>query len=438
MSLAQYFDLPRLQNVSPGPVFLCALLFAVGMALLGSLKLAGGFYIASLILGLYLLWRLPRTQIVIPPAVRLYLGFYLAFFALVLAHIAIFSASTSNIDQVSRIGFGLLNGFTFLALFGFSRDRLFDFVVLVAAAHAAVAITVALYQGVDFSSLSLATERAHGVTNPIPFSEMLLTSVGLLAIAIAARIDPHQSWAAFGLLALVIGLGIFAVFLTGTRGTLIGFLLLFLLVLIVLVGRMSPWPAVVFTVLAVAALLVAGSFLFERDLETASMLLNFFNETHATEYREDSIGIRFQLWMHAFDLIGETPLFGHGIDSFPDVLRMPELGVPADSVLFTFSNVHNQYLDMMMKMGLLGAMLFFAPLAVALVVGLRLALDPAERVKGLAILWVGGSYAIYGLTQTFYGHASTTLHFGVYLGMLMWLAPGGRYGDICQRPETVS
>jgi O-antigen ligase len=105
-------------------------------------------------------------------------------------------------------------------------------------------------------------------------------------------------------------------------------------------------------------------------------------------------------------------------------------------VLFRYGNVHNQYLDMAMKMGLVGAALFFAPLAVALVVGVRLALDPQRRVWGLAILWVGGSYAIYGLTQTFYGHASTTLQFGVYLGLLMWLAPGGRYGNILREPEA--
>lgn len=448
MPLAQYLDLPRLRNVSPHAVLACALLFVVGMALLGSLKLAGAFYILSLVLGLYLLWRLPRTQIVIPPPVRLYLGLYLAFFALVVAHIVVYSASTSHIDQVSRIGFGLLNGFTFLALFGFSRERLFNFVVLAAAAHAAVAIGVTFYQAVDFSRFGLAAGRAHGVTNPIPFSEMLLTSVGLAAIAMAARIDPRRAWAALGLLTLVIGLGILAVFLTGTRGTLIGFLLLIPLVMIALFGRVTPWLAVAFTCLALALWLVAAAFLVERDEGAAPTLLDFLTTADATElgadfeeapgFEDDSIGIRLRLWTLAVQLIREAPVLGHGIDSFPDVLRRPELGVPADSVLFTFSNVHNQYLDMVMKMGVPGALLFFGPLGVALVVGLRLGFNPAHRIQGLALVWVGGSYAIYGLTQTFYGHASTALQFGVYLGMLMWLAPGGRYGDICQRPDTVS
>ncbi len=437
MFLAHLSGLPRLQNVSPRAVHACMLLFVVGMALLGSTKIAGAFYVLSLLLGLYLLlWRLPRTTIVIPPAVRLYLGFYFCFVALVLAHIVVLSGPTSSIDYISRIGLGVLNGFTFLVLFGFSRERLFDFAVLVAAAHASVAIAVALYQGLDFSALGLADARASGVTNAIPFSEMLLTSVGLVAIALAARIDPHRRWPALALLALIVGLGLFAVFLTGTRGTLLAFLLLFPLMMVALAGRIAPWPATAFTVLALASMLLAGSILFQRDPEMVSMVSDFFDGAGLDAYRVDSVGIRLQMWVIALDMIRDAPLLGQGIDSYHEVLRRPELGIPPDSVLFLYSNVHNQYLDMAMKMGLVGAVLFFAPLGVALVVGLRFALDPERRVWGLAILWVGGSYAIYGLTQTFYGHASTTLHFGVYLGLLMWLAPGGRYGNILREPEA--
>ncbi|HRP79316.1 MAG TPA: O-antigen ligase family protein [Aquamicrobium sp.] len=436
MFLAHLSGLPRLQNVSPSAVLACALLFVVGMGLLGSLKIAGAFYVLSLLLGLYLLWRLPRTTITVPPAVRLYLGFYFCFVALVLAHIAVLSGPTSNIDQVSRIGLGLLNGFTFLVLFGFSRERLFDFAVLVATAHATVAVAVALYQGVDFTALGLAGARARGVTNAIPFSEMLLTSIGLVAIALAARVDARRRWPALALLALVVGLGLFAVFLTGTRGTLLAFVLLFPLMMIALVGRIAPLPATVFTMLALASMLLAGAVLFQRSPGMASMLGHFLDGAGLDAYRIDSVGIRLQMWVVALDMIRDAPLLGQGIDSYPAVLHRPELGVPADSVLFRYGNVHNQYLDMAMKMGLVGAALFFAPLAVALVVGVRLALDPQRRVWGLAILWVGGSYAIYGLTQTFYGHASTTLQFGVYLGLLMWLAPGGHYGNILREPEA--
>lgn len=435
MLLTHYFNLPRLRNVSPVAVMICAALFVVGMALLGSVKLAGAFYILSLVLGLYLLWRLPRVQISLPVTIKLYLGFYLGFVALVVAHIVVFSASTHNIDQVSRIGLGLLNGFTFFALFGFSREKLFDFIVLVAGAHAGVSIIVAIFQAIDFTTFRILAERSHGITNSIPFSEMLFTSVGLVAIAFAGRLDPVRSFAGVVLLALIIGVGIFGVFLTGTRGTLTAFVLLFPLIMIALFGKIRWWLASVFTIVVLAVGGIAATFLFARE-PVVAMFMNFLQGAPATVYPNNSIGIRLQLWTHGLDLIGSAPIFGHGINSMPQILQRPELGV--DQVVATFSHLHNQYLDIMMKMGLVGAVLFYVPLAVVLVVGIKMALNPADRTKGLAVLWAGGSYAIYGLTQVFYEHASTTLHYGVCVGMLLWLAPGGRYGDVCQRPETVS
>lgn len=437
MARKYYPELPHLRNVSPIATNICVWLFVIGMALLGSLKLAGVFYILSLLLGLYLLWRLPRVKITMPPPVKIYLGFYLAFVVLVVVHVVLLSASGSNIDQVSRIGLGLLNGFVFLALCGFSRQKLFDVIVLMACAHACVAIGVALYQGIDLATPGLAPGRAHGVTNAIPFSEMLFTSLGLVMIAISGRIDPARPGAGMFMLMLVLGVGFLALYLTGTRGTLSAVVLLFPLVMFALIEKVPLWLAASFALVMLGVALVAVSFVFAREPLTL-MLLDFLQGAPATAYPDSSIGIRLQMWTYAIDLIRSAPLLGHGIDSFPQSLMRPEFSIAEDSILMNFSNVHNIYLDMMMKMGIVGALLFFAPLVVALVTGLRMALMPDSRVMGLALLWAGGSYAIYGLTQTFYGHASTTLHYGVYVGMLLWLAPGGRYGDIIQRPETVA
>ena len=437
MLLKFYPEMPRLQNVPPLAVTVCVGLFVIGMALLGSHKLAGGFYILSLVLGLYLLWRLPRVRITLPPAIKLYLGFYLAFVGLVVVHVLILSASGSNIDQVSRIGLGLLSGFIFFALCGFSREKLFDLVVLVAAAHASVAIIVAIYQGIDFTTLKILRSRSHGVTNAIPFSEMLFTSLGLVAIGLAAKLDTARSKIGIVILAMIVGVGIFAVFLTKTRGTLSAFVLLLPLLLVALSGRVSLRLTAVLGAVFLAGALVAARIIFARE-PVMLMFLDFLKGAPATAYIDSSVGIRLQLWTYGIDLFRSAPIFGHGINSFPQLLERPELGVAEDSILMNFGNVHNIYIDILMKMGIVGAVFFFVPLAIAIGAGLRMAFKLDTRVMGLAILWVAGSYAIYGLTQVFYGHASTTLHYGVFVGMLLWLTPGGRYGEICQRPETVS
>src|SRR5690606_30578176 len=122
------------------------------------------------------------------------------------------------------------------------------------------------------------------------------TSVGLAAIALAARIDPQRNLPALALLALLIGLGLFAVFLTGTRGTLLGFVLLFPLMMVALAGRIAPWPAAAFAVLALAAVLLAGSVLFQRDPEMVSLLTDFLDGADLDAYRTDSVGIRLQMW----------------------------------------------------------------------------------------------------------------------------------------------
>ncbi|HTV71833.1 MAG TPA: O-antigen ligase family protein [Rhizobiaceae bacterium] len=437
MSLARYpFIFPQ-EGWGSLLARICVVLFVIGMALLGSSKLSGYVYVASLLVGSPVLFLLPWREIHIPPAVRVYTAFYLSFVVLVLAHLVVFSAPISNIDQVSRIGIGLVNGLFFTLVFGFSRERLFNFIILLAAAHMAVACVVALYQGVDFLSLELARGRVHGSTNPLPFSEMLLVSLGLVSLFLAARVDRHRPLPGIALLTLTTVMGLFAIFLTGARGTMICFLLLFPLLWIVLIGKVNPRMTIGFAVAAVLALLIPASLLAERNSDhTWEMLVAFFSGADASAFKEDSIGLRFQLWTYALQWIGDAPLFGYGLNSFPHAFRAAEFGLPADSMLLKFNNVHNQYLDMVLNTGLVGAVLFFGPLVVALVAGLRMARDPVERLKGLAIIWVGCAYGAYGLTQTFYGHSNTSLQYGVYLGMLIWTVPYRRKAD--QRPDVVS
>lgn len=435
-SMARYFFISHPMGTSAIPAVISSILFVVGMALLGSSKLSGYFYLGAIVLGLYVSLRLPLREIVVPRAVQAYLGFYLAFALLVLVHLMSFPASFGNIDQVSRIGVGLVNGLFFLALFGFSRERLFDFVIVVAAAHSVVAIATAFYQGMDFLELALMRDRVGGVTNPIPFSEMLLTSIGLVTIFLAGRVDRRRPWRMLGLLGLVLASGIFAVVLTGTRGTLVCFFLLLPLLVVILFGRLDRRFAVSFGILVLAALLPASIYVIERDLSLLTVIAAPLQELSEALALDVSTTTRLELWVNSIVLIGDAPLFGHGLGSFPEVFHAPELGLPPDSVLLEFNHVHNQYLDVMLEMGLLGTVLFFGPMVVALVAGARMAMDPAERVKGLALVWVAGAYAVYGLTTVFFAHASTTLQYGVYLGMLIWLVPAGGRTD--HRPEISS
>jgi O-antigen ligase len=132
----------------------------------------------------------------------------------------------------------------------------------------------------------------------------------------------------------------------------------------------------------------------------------------------DWVGLRVEIWRSALELSKDQWLFGYGLGSFPSVLT--KLGIPPDSVLFSFNEVHNQYLDFLLETGVLGLTPLIALLGIAFAAGVKMAARQETRERGLALLWVIGCYAIFGLSESFLSRAVTSLQFGVYAGLLMW------------------
>ena len=65
-----------------------------------------------------------------------------------------------------------------------------------------------------------------------------------------------------------------------------------------------------------------------------------------------------------------------------------------------------------------GLTLFCLLLATAFVTGSRLYANSHYRDRACALMWIPSCYACFGLSQTFLGHANTSLQFGAYLGIL--------------------
>lgn len=399
--------------------------FIVGMSLLGASSASGYFYVASLIAGAPVLLRLDYRPLIVPTVVPLYLGALGAFTVLCLAHVAFGEASISILDYVARLWIGVVNGFAMLAFLRFDRQRLFNFIGIVAACHAAVAFAVAIGQGVDFSDLWFSGERAGGMTNPIPFSNMLFASTGLAAIAFAGR---RRTAADLGLVALLLMLGCFGVLLTATRGTLLAAPLL---VLLLVWSYRSQFSRRTFATAA------AGVFVVSFVGMVA--ILQFSDASLAELFaRAGSDQLRLELLTLSISLIGYAPFLGHGLDSVPSVFLEFGLVDRSETMLFTFNHMHNQYLDMMVKTGFVGTAIFLAPALVGLGAAARLVTVPEQRHFALAIIWVIGAYGVFGLTNPYFSHANTTLQFGVYLGMLIWLAPPNRVDPDRATPESGS
>ncbi|MBX3578127.1 MAG: O-antigen ligase family protein [Rhizobiaceae bacterium] len=398
---------------------LCISSFALSVALIGVDSAYGIAYAFSMLAGLALV---PQLRFVddVSRAVRLYFAATILFGAFLVANVLIFDGEMRQLDNPSRLILGAINGFFLLSLFGGNREYLYRFLIASALFNAIAAIAVACFQGVSFLSLELG-DRVGGNTNPIPFSEVLAVSAGLVALAIVGRAGQTPAlWRATALAALL-SLTILALILAGSRGTFLAAAPLALLIALASKRRPSAGQIAV----AAAFVIVVVFALVPIALPRMAILIGDLGTLLSGEGPEalsPSNQVRLELWINALDLAFRQPLFGYGLGSFPGVFADPSLGIPADSVLRKFNHLHNQYLDLFLETGIAGLALFCVVIGIAARVGLRALDRPESRIIGLSLLWVISAYVLFGLSTTVLAHASTSHQLGVYAGILLWCA----------------
>ncbi len=403
---------------------LSMLAYALSLALLGTSKLYGHFLLLSIVAALPLVPFMSFRAMRMSGHLIAYIAVFVALILLYGLHVAFFGSSTTQLDNVSRIGLGLVNGGFFYVLLGRRRDHLFRFVMLLAALHAIVASASNFYAA--FEAIGTAEWRFSGETNPIPFSEMLMTSIGLVAIVCIGHIEGrHASARAFALVAFV-SLGMLALVLTGTRGTLLALAPLALLMMANARTRSARATFVLAVVLLVALALTFPSPLRVQFGVLLTDLGQLWSKGEAADGLSGSTGLRVMMWEMALGLAKSRPLLGYGAGSFPALLTDPALGLAKDSPIAGFNQLHNQYLDFLLETGAIGLILFVLLLGVAFSAGLRLYRQGVHRDRACTLMWVSACYACFGLSQAFLSHANTSLQFGVYMGLLMWTVPAAR------------
>jgi O-antigen ligase len=401
---------------------LTTLMFVAGIALLGTSGASGYFYAASMVIGVPVLIALRPWETSVPVPIRIYAALYFTFLLLCAAHVLLWGASTSVFDYSGRFLLGLINGFFFYHLLGRRRENLFAFLALLAGAQAAVAISYTIYHGFDFQALLPTGKRIGGTTNPIPFSLLFITSLGLLVLALADRLRPDRKYAGLALIGLALGAGLLAAVIGLNRSTTIILPWLFVLLAAAIWLRLGRQWGIGVLVAGLAAGLPVAWIVFQRDPTLWLMIDDALRGNLDFESYEHSSGMRAEMLAIAWKLIPEAPWFGHGLRPFSEILAAT--GIAEDTSVARFAHVHNEYFNNLLKMGIVGTVLFYAPMILALALAGRTLKSPGQRLYAMAILWVVGAHLIFGLTGVFFEHASNVLQFAVYLGMLIWLVSG--------------
>lgn len=264
--------------------------------------------------------------------------------------------------------------------------------VVGAAVGAVLGLIVASIQVVVFD-----VRAEGGAGNAAVFGMMSLFLAG------AASINVNHAQRRFRVLAAAgVAAGLVAVVLSLTRGALLaGFATLVLLAIYApqswRVTRSSRMAALVITVGCAVALYLAADLISERVQTTIREVELVLDHRYSV-----NIGERLRLWVAGWQVITDSPIWGHGIQN-----RMATL----DQVLAhdggpkrVFTHAHNAFITFAVDGGLVVLVPLLALLAAPLVVAYRAPPDPDHRKRLFLALQICAAYAICGLTQILFKH----------------------------------
>ena len=269
--------------------------------------------------------------------------------------------------------------------------------------------------------------RAGGYNNPIQFGDIAMLFSCVLMAGFAWAKQHSRSM----IIIFFVGFmsGIWASLLSGARG---GWLVLpFAIGLFYLVNDLhkntKKSAIFIFAVLCFcgfAYYFLSPSLLQSRINDVISDLQQYFHANNANT----SLGARITLWQASLPLIAEHPLLGWG-----SVANYVNLSGDKAEIFQRFNHFHNDFLDALVKRGLLGGM---ALLMIYVVPGVLFYRQLKQCVSAKAplvyasLLLIVATF-VFGLTQSFFSHSSGVMVY-VFLLVILWAqvrAPDASYNE---------
>ncbi len=260
-----------------------------------------------------------------------------------------------------------------------------------------------------YQSIVLGIERASYPFNPIPYSAILsiyATYSLYLSVYKKSRIMliPYLLFAS-------------GIVLTETRGAMLALFCSSAFIIISLIlsslKAIKKKQLIKYSILSISIVLSIG-FLIKQPL------VNRYNET-INEIQSiksgnlnTSIGIRLQLWKAAIDISLEKPIFGVGDKHLDYLKKLYENGRVSKTIIdFGPNHYHNQYLDKLVKTGIIGLALL-----IALQASLLMTLDLRDTsIRALAIS-ITMTFILISLTDTPFGQGISLLTAAIFINIL--------------------
>ncbi|WP_447553415.1 O-antigen ligase family protein [Vreelandella sp. EE22] len=143
--------------------------------------------------------------------------------------------------------------------------------------------------------------------------------------------------------------------------------------------------------------------------------------------RDTSLGLRFEMWRGAGQLIAERPVLGWGETGYTQGLKaLGERGVITMGAT-EFDHAHNEFIDATAKRGIVGLLILLALYIVPIRMFAPGLAHPNFRVRSLAVAGtlLPVAYIDFGLSQTFLAHNSGAMFYAFWLAV--WWASFSAY-----------
>lgn len=250
--------------------------------------------------------------------------------------------------------------------------------------------------------------RAEGFTHSIQFGNIALL-FGVLCM-LRALTSLRFSWLNF-LMWLGFASGVVASVWSQTRGGWVAIVLIFSWVLLHTLKALT-WPRRAFALVVLIACIAVPFRQLDLHKVIASRVSIAVEETKAyivSNQQNSSVGSRLAMWQFAIHKVGEAPWLGHGMKGW---IELREQGIAKGELvpyISNYSHVHNEYLDVLLKRGVVGLSLLVLLYVVPMFWFFKPYINAADvEVKSLAMagMVIPMMYMDFGLTQLFLGHNS--------------------------------
>ncbi|HAF28009.1 MAG TPA: hypothetical protein DCG75_03080 [Bacteroidales bacterium] len=197
--------------------------------------------------------------------------------------------------------------------------------------------------------------------HPTYFSVYLMFSLAILVYLIRSSKKRHVLY-----YALIIYFSIF-IWLLGSRAGYITYLISFFsFILIIILKFKKYWLGIGAFVIGVslALLVLTNSQIIKNIKETANIVENNQSLTKDSD-------IRLWLWKSGMEVFQEHPFFGVGTGDIDEFLKKKYQGYGLTDADLHNYNTHNQYIDVAIKLGVVGLIVFFSWMITTLIITIK-------------------------------------------------------------------